>query len=636
MWLIALLAVFLLAQAFPHWDQGSFFSDTSTDDVQEAAFLEVFIPTNVFDSLARNHVPAVVLISIWAGIVLSRTSNRKLLITQLEVVSNVLTKVSKSIAGLAPFGVFAIAASTAGTISFDEFGRLQAYFIIYTFGAATVGLVILPMFVVCFTPFNYRDVFRVAGEATIMAFATGKLIVVIPTLVQRTEELFANSDINDRKATPSVDILYPLAYPFPHVGKLLSMLFIPFAAWFLGSALSWSEYPGFLCAGVFSYFGGPLLAIPFLLDYMHLPHDMFQLFLLAGLWEGRIGDALGAIHLVVFTILATCTFTKQLRFSFVSFLRFSVVCAGSSGISLFALTLLTNRVVHNEYQRNSVLLSMQLLESPTEHAVYKTATPNPDPLRPDESLLERIRRRGKIRVGYNEDKLPFAFFNSRGDLVGYDVEMAHVLANDLNVAIEFVQFDRHTLAKQLADDDFDVVMSGLVGTLERSEDMSHTDPYMDVTLGLVVPDYDVRRFRSLETLRTIPGLRIGFIDLSRGFVQRLAEALPNAELEELPTIQEYFDGTTSVDALLVSAESGSAYSLLYPEYEVVLPMEPTVTLPLFYAVGNRDAEMREYMEHWVELKRRDGTMEESYAHWILGKTTSSAEPRWCVIRNVLR
>ena len=60
-----------------------------------------------------------------------------------------------------------------------------------------------------------------------------------------------------------------------------------------------------------------------------------------------------------------------------------------------------------------------------------------------------------------------------------------------------------------------------------------------------------------------------------------------------------------------------------------------MSLPLFYAVGNRDEEFRAYLEHWVELKRRDGTMDEFYEHGILGKTMTTERPRWCVIRDVL-
>jgi ABC-type amino acid transport substrate-binding protein len=279
---------------------------------------------------------------------------------------------------------------------------------------------------------------------------------------------------------------------------------------------------------------------------------------------------------------------------------------------------------------------MQLLDGAVDATVLDEAGPNPTPLRPGQSLLDRIRERGSIRVGFNPDKLPFAYFNIRGDLVGFDVEMAHSLARDLGVTIEFVPFDRPTLIQQLEDDHFDVVMTGLIGTLERSEAMQHTRPYLDVTLSLVVEDYRVRSVDSYAAMRKIPNLRIGFVDLSLGFVHRLRRALPNAELVELRRNREFFESAhRELDALLISAESGSAFTLEYPEFEVVVPQGPKVALPLFYAVGAQDKEMTELLEHWIDLRKKDGTMDEKYDHWVLGKSPQTKRPRWCVIRNVL-
>ncbi len=637
LWAIVLCTVFLLAVSYPEWKSGSFFSTALTEPAGETDILSTFIPSNIFAALADNRVPAVVVMSIFLGLALGGMPQRQPLIEQLDIVARLLLRVSTFVARLSPVGVFAIAASTAGTISLDELGRLQAYLISYAAGAVFLGFVVLPCLVAACTPLRYRDVLAVSKDAMIMAFATGKLIIVIPLLVEETEKLVRRlREEGDEDMAPAVDVLYPVAYPFPHVGKLLGMLFIPFAAWFLGNTLSWTEYPAFLVSGVFAYFGGPILATPFLLDQMHLPHDMFQLFLLSGVIGERIGDALGAIHLATFTLLTTCAFLGRLTFRLTAVLQYLGMIACSAVIMLTGVQMVLGQTLRFVDDKQQIVANMQLLEEPVESVVVRETGPNPDPRVPGESILDRIRRRGIIRVGYNEDKLPFAYFNVEGDLVGMDINMAHALARDLGVTIEFVRFDRRTLATQLAEDDFDVVMSGLVGTLERAEVMQHTDPYLDVTLALVVPDYRVRRFRSLAAMQQVDNLRIGFVDLSRGFVDRLRLLLPRAELIELPTNGEFFETEThGLDALLISAESGSAFTLLYPDFEVVIPDGTQVSLPLFYAIGGRDARMRDFLEHWLDLREKDGTIREYYEHWILGKLRQQARRRWCVIRDVL-
>ncbi len=637
LWGLTLCVIFFLPSALPASDGGSFFSMAMIDPATKLDILSLFVPSNIFTALANNHVPAIVLFCICMGAALATIPNREAMISQLQVASTVLLRVAGFITKLAPIGVFSIAASTAGTISLDEAGRLQAYLILYSFGAFLLGFVIFPLLVTSFTPLTYRQLWRIAREPMVTAFATGKLIIVLPMLIQNTERLLSETNHLSKEERQELELLYATAYAFPHAGKLLSMLFIPFVSWFFGNEMKSVEYPAFLLSGVASYFGGPLIAIPFLLDEMHLPHDMFQLFLLAGVAGERVGDAVGVMHLVALVLMTLAVLRGLLDNVLMAagkFLATSILC-----------TLLVIVMAGNVLERSSgsieskaeVLANIQLIESPVDSIVITTPSPNPVTRRPGETVIERIRRRGIMRIGFNEDKLPFAFFNVEKELVGFDVNLAHALARDLGVSIEFVRFDRATLVDQLRADHFDFVMSGLAGTLERSEAMQHSNSYMDVNLGLVVPDYRVREFKSLKTIREIESLRIGLVDLSRGFVARLKQALPDAELIVIRNNRDFFeDEDLSLDALLISAESGSAFTLLYPNHEVTIPRQLEVKLPLFYAIsGREDGETRSFLNHWIELRQKDGTFREYYEHWILGKSQRAPEPRWSVIRNVL-
>lgn len=637
LWISCLAVIWLLPSAFPNWISGSFFSTALVETAQPQDLLSYFIPANIFEALSGNQVPAVVLFGICCGVALAKIQRRALLLDALDVVSELLIKISRFITRLAPIGIFAIAASTAGTVSIDEVSRLQAYLVAYTAGALFLGLVLLPVLITTLTPLTYRQVIFVVKEPMLTAFATGKLIVVLPMLIENTERLFETEiKIDDSDESPAIDLLYGTAYPFPHVGKLLSMLFIPFAAWFLGNPIKPWDYPSFMAAGVFAFFGGPIVAIPFLLDQQHLPHDMFQLFLVSGVYGERIGDAVGVMHLCTLTMLSIFGFNRLLRTNLMEIIRSGVFVCVVGALMLFGVRLYLYHFISVADGKIDVVEKMQLLELPVQSIVITDPAPNPAPLQDGESILQRIRRRGIIRVGYNEDKVPFAFFNASHTLVGYDVDMAHVLARDLGVTIEFVRFDRSTLIKQLDDDHFDVVMSGLVGTIERAQAMQHTKSYLDVNLALVAPDFRARDFRTINNILGQGELRIGLADLSRGFVDRIESAAPNVTLIEIANNRDFFTGKhPDLDALLISAESGSAFSLMYSNFEVVIPAELKVRLPLFYAIANRDAEMRDFLEHWVTLREKDGTESDFYDHWVLGKTNGESEPRWSIIRDYL-
>ena len=83
------------------------------------------------------------------------------------------------------------------------------------------------------------------------------------------------------------------------------------------------------------------------------------------------------------------------------------------------------------------------------------------------------------------------------------------------------------------------------------------------------------------------------------------------------------------------AERGSAWTLLYPQFSVVVPEPGVLRIPLAYALSTHDQEFGTFINTWIQLKRRDGTIDDLYQYWILGRNAAPRRPRWSVIRNVL-
>jgi Na+/H+-dicarboxylate symporter len=70
LWAIGLAFALLLPVVFPHLRQGSFFSTSMLERPPAFDFVDLYIPSNPFNSLANNIVPAVVLFSIVLGVAL--------------------------------------------------------------------------------------------------------------------------------------------------------------------------------------------------------------------------------------------------------------------------------------------------------------------------------------------------------------------------------------------------------------------------------------------------------------------------------------------------------------------------------------------------------------------------------------
>jgi hypothetical protein len=91
-----------------------------------------------------------------------------------------------------------------------------------------------------------------------MAFVAGDLLIVLPGLIDASKDLLErrqNTEWRRRgqqgdelRAGP--DVIVPVSFNFPHATKLLSLSFIPFAAWFADATLPLRDYPQLFGAGL--------------------------------------------------------------------------------------------------------------------------------------------------------------------------------------------------------------------------------------------------------------------------------------------------------------------------------------------------------------------------------------------------
>jgi polar amino acid transport system substrate-binding protein len=81
--------------------------------------------------------------------------------------------------------------------------------------------------------------------------------------------------------------------------------------------------------------------------------------------------------------------------------------------------------------------------------------------------------------------LETAYFNGKGNLAGLDAEMAHLLAQDLDVQLALVHGTRERMTAQVNAGDCDIVISGTVVTPERALAVTFSVPYMAALLGVL-------------------------------------------------------------------------------------------------------------------------------------------------------
>ena len=638
LWLIGFYSIALFGASLPEAHTASFFSASLIKEPASFDFFGLFIPSNPFFSLSQNKVPAVVIFSLLCGAALIGLSFKDKITHATDMLLEVLSRVTGFIVNLSPIGVFFIAAAAAGTMNLDELARIQGYLVLLSVLCLALCFVVIPLLISAFTPFTNKDVSPLLRAAFILAFATGKTLIVLPLLMKGIQDIYRARGEHNEEVESNIDVLVPLAYSFPHLGRIMATAFVPFAGWYIGSSLSADQYPVLLGASTFVHFSNAPVSIPFLLDLMRLPSDLFQLFVVTGVYVGRLTDAVGAAYILAVTMLGVCAVTGTLK---PQWRRLGLLAAGTFVFSLFVAfggRWYLLKTADTEFSKEHVITSMQIMERNVDSTIVEPG-PNPVKLAEGESHLDRIMARGLIRVGVDPNRLPFSYFNSSGDLAGFDVDMIDLLATDLGVGIEYVPIEPgQDIIELLNADYFDFAVGEFIDTVSLSQRLAFSDPYLYVSMALVVDDYRDKEFATLETIEDLGNVSIGVVDDDL-FNDKIQAFFPTATVVKLESPLDFFepeDPGTRPDALLFSAEAGSAWSIMYPRFQVVTPLPRPVRVPLVLPYSaDADPKMDEFIDNWVMLRQNDGSLEDMFDYWILGEGTEVREPRWSIIRNVL-
>lgn len=632
-WALGVVLIVAVSAILPPMQGASFFSPSTTSpNGEETDVLLTLIPTNVFRSLASEYVPAVVMFCLFFGVALMAVPGKERLLDLLDMCTEGISRINTLLVRLAPVGLFLLTAAAAGTMRLDEFARLQAYLIILSVACGATSMVALPMLVSSLTDIRYGSVLRSAQEPVLTALATGKLFVVLPQIVEKCDELTGEGSEAALSGESIASVVAPLAYSFPHLGKVFTLVFISFAAWYVGEPLTWGETTSMAAEGTVSSFASPLVTIPFLLDAYQLPQDLLALFILPGFITMRIADMVGVVHLMALTLIVTCALRGQLRVYWARLLR-SLVIVGLCLVVLGGVARWYLSSVGLEYDLDERLMSLTVPSPHDDVIVYRSQESVPERVLSEGSTLERIRADKVIRVGYHADHLPYTFFNQQQELVGFDIELMNRLAERLDTSLEFVPYEYNSVVAQLDAGEIDLAIGGLIITPERLIHVGFTQPYETATLSVVALDHRREEFSSLEGVLQRTDLRLAVVqeDLASAARRRL----PNTEIIVLDSYSSFFsDSENQLDGLIIPAEEGAAWTVLHPGYTVIVPI-PVTRRPVGIAVRLGAAEWRNFLDRWLDFERLDGSLDRLKTYWVEGGGTKQHPPRWCVLRDVL-
>jgi L-cystine transport system substrate-binding protein len=163
-------------------------------------------------------------------------------------------------------------------------------------------------------------------------------------------------------------------------------------------------------------------------------------------------------------------------------------------------------------------------------------------------LLDAVKSRGTLRIAVEGTYPPFNFKDKQtGELTGFDVDVAKLVASKLGVKPEFITTEWSGILAGLSAGKYDVIVNQVGVTPQRQQAFDFSIPYTISSAQLIVNKNDKQNFSSLEDLK---GKKLG-VGQGSNYEQK-AKSIAGIEVRSYPGAPEYLQdlATGRIDAAL--------------------------------------------------------------------------------------
>lgn len=232
-----------------------------------------------------------------------------------------------------------------------------------------------------------------------------------------------------------------------------------------------------------------------------------------------------------------------------------------------------------------------------------------------ESSVEQIIKRGVLRVGMDTFQ-PWAMKDKNGKFIGFEIDVATRLAEDMGVKVEFVPTAWSGIIPSLLTGKFDVIIGGMGILPKRALKVNFSQPYDFSGMSIVAHKKLAEGFSSLEDFNK-PNIQVA-VKLGTSAVIAAKKHLPQAKLRmfenETQTYQELRNG--NVHAVIGSAPRPAYEALQYNE-SLFLPIKGTFTQePIGFAVRKGDPDSLAFFNSWITGVQLEGWLKERHEYWF--------------------
>lgn len=233
-----------------------------------------------------------------------------------------------------------------------------------------------------------------------------------------------------------------------------------------------------------------------------------------------------------------------------------------------------------------------------------------------EGVLEEIQKRGKLRVGM-ATFVPWAMRDKEGNLIGFEIDVAKKVAEDMGVEIEFVPTAWSGIIPALIAKKFDVIIGGMSITPQRNLTVNFTIPYAHSGQQMAASKQLAGDFKTLDDYNDSSVT----IACRRGATpcniaqKRFPKANVRRFDDDAQAFQEVVNG--NAHAMISSAPKPRFWSEAHPDKVYVANEGENLTRgDEAFALRKGDADAVNFFSNWILVNTSNGWLEQTHDYWF--------------------
>ena len=217
--------------------------------------------------------------------------------------------------------------------------------------------------------------------------------------------------------------------------------------------------------------------------------------------------------------------------------------------------------------------------------------------------MDYIKEKGTLIVGIT-DFAPMDYQDESGEWIGFDADLARLVAKDLGVEIEFTEIDWDNKILELDNKSIDVVWNGMTLTDEVASAMACTKPYLNNAQTVVVKSEMASKYSDIEDIQDLKfAVEAGSAGEAVADEMGLEHTSVTSQADTLMEVEAGTSDASIIDSLMAGAMVGSGTSYEDLTHTVDLTSEE-------YVVGCRKgSDLAAYIDEEIKKYTDDGQIE---------------------------